>query len=86
MALTYELPTRPSRPFKRGDLVDTMNRDHSYMETVRVVRASSRSATTDCGRRWDQSGWWISETCAWPFPWIRHSRRKRTTSESSRPV
>lgn len=73
--MTYVQPTKPSRPFKRGDLVDAMDREGNRMSTVRVVRAGKRIVRTSCGRTWSQRGWWIGEQ-EWPFPWIRHSRRK----------
>lgn len=79
MTLTYVVPTKPSRPFVRGDFVDVMNRDGRRLSTRRVKRAGKRIVVTDCERRWEQSnGYWVGETGSFPFPWIRHSRRKQT--------
>jgi hypothetical protein len=76
VSLTYIPPTRPSRPFKTGDIVDTMDREHGRMETVKVVRATRYYVRTSCGRRWTYLGYWVGENGVWPFPWIRHSRKK----------
>jgi hypothetical protein len=76
VTLTYVVPTTPSRPFERGDFVDVMDRDGRRESTRKVVYAGPQVVRTDCGRRWDQRGYWIGENRAWPFPWIRHSRKK----------
>ena len=75
MTLTYIPPTKPSRPFKVGDIVDTMDREHNRMGTVKVVRAGPRIVKTSCGRTWSPRGWYVGHN-EWPFPWIRHSRKK----------
>lgn len=80
MKLTYVIPTKPSRSFVRGDIVDVMDREGLVISTRRVVRAGKRVAVTDCGRRWNQNGYWIGENGSWPFPWIKHSRRKSLPS------
>jgi hypothetical protein len=74
--LTYVIPTTPSRPFVVGDLVDVMSRDGKRASTVRVMRAGKRTIKTRCGRTWMQNGYWKGENGSWPFPWVRHSRRK----------
>lgn len=76
MTLTYVAPTKPSRPFKRGDIVDVMDRDGKRLSTYKITHASKRRVLTDCGRSWDQRGWWLGANGSYPFPWIRHSRRK----------
>lgn len=75
-AMTYVRPTKPSRPFVVGDLVDVMDRDGRRLSTRRVVRVSRSTCKTDCGRTWMQNGYWKGESGEWPFPWIRHSRRR----------
>lgn len=83
MTLTYVRPTKPSRPFERGDFVDVMDRLGNRSETRKVVRAGKYVVLTDCGRRWDQRGFWRGENGSWPFPWIRHSRRKAVVPYAS---
>lgn len=75
MSFTFVVPTVPSRPFVKGDIVDTMDREGKRMETVKVLRAGPRVVKTSCGRTWTQDGYYLGHQ-AWPFPWIRHSRRK----------
>ena len=78
--LTYVVPAKPSRPFVVGDLVDVMDRDGRYVSTHRVVRVSKSTCRTDCRRTWMQkNGYWKGESGSWPFPWIRHSRRRKPT-------
>lgn len=82
---TYVVPSKPSRPFVRGDFVDVMDRDGIRMETRRIVRANKRRVLTDCGRAWSQAGWWIGADRSYPFPWIRHSRRNAVTTPTTSP-
>ena len=83
--LTYVVPAKPRKPFAKGEFVDVMDREGNRMDTVRVVRAGKKTVGTDCGRKWTQSGWWQSETAAYPFPWIRRSRRKIRATQSLTP-
>jgi hypothetical protein len=76
MTLTYVVPTNPRRAFKRGDIVDVMDRECKRMSSQRVTFARKNFIVTECGRHWNQDGWWIGENGTWPFPWIKHSRRK----------
>lgn len=75
MSLTYVVPTAPSRPFAVGDLVDVMDREGKRMSTTRVMRAGPKIIKTRCKRTWSPRGWYVGHG-EWPFPWIRHSRRK----------
>ena len=79
MALIYRVPAKPSRPFVVGDLVDVMDSEAQVLSTRRVVRAGKYTCKTNCGRTWMQTGWFKATNGVWPFPWIRHSRRKRAT-------
>lgn len=72
----YKMPTKPSRTFIKGDFVDCMNGDHTYMSTRKIICVGKTFVMTSCGRKWDQRGWWIGSQQTWPFPWIRHSKRK----------
>lgn len=74
--LTYVVPTKPRRPFNRGDLVDVMDREGTKLYVAAVVRAGPKIARTNCGRRWTQDGWRLRDR-AYPFPWIKHSRSKK---------
>ena len=85
MTLTYVLPTKPSRQFVRGDLVDVMDREGHRMSTRKVVRVQRHWVVTDCKRMWTQDGYWVGDTGTWPFPWIRHSRRKSTSASEATP-
>ncbi len=77
-ALTYKRPQTPTRKFRVGDVVETLHRDGTPMETVRVVYAGPRVVRTSCGRRWDQRGWWFPGPNAWPFPTIRLQAREES--------
>lgn len=81
MTLTYSVPPKPSRPFAVGDLVDVMDREGLHLSTRRVVRAGKHTCKTNCGRTWMQTGWLKATNGVWPFPWIRHSRRKEPTHD-----
>lgn len=78
MGLTYVMPKPPSRPFRRGDLVDTFDREGKRMETVQVVRAGPRIVRTSCGRTWSPRGRYLGSQ-EWPWPSIRLSRRRSVT-------
>lgn len=70
--LTYKEPVPPPRPFKRGDMVEVLDRDHTVLSQQRVREATKNYVTTECGRIWTQGGWWVGEDDrAWPFPSIR---------------
>lgn len=69
--LTYVVPEPPARPFRRGDRVQTVDRDGSVMGEQLVTAVRNGSVRTDCGRSWSASGWWSDGTRAWPFPSIR---------------
>lgn len=85
LTLTYVMPTKPSRPFVRGDIVDVMDREGKRMSTRKVVRVQGHWVVTDCQRMWTQNGYWVGSAGTWPFPWIKHSRRKSITVDSSTP-
>jgi hypothetical protein len=78
---TYYYPTRPRRPFSKGDFVDVMTGEHNRLSTRRIVKVRKSSVVTDCGRRWTQRGWWRGDARDWPFPWIRHSRHRTVTAD-----
>ncbi len=79
--LTYVMPTKPRRPFVKGDFVDVMDREGKRMSTEKVARVHQQHwVITDCGRMWTQNGYWVGDTGTWPFPWIKHSRRKKKVS------
>lgn len=71
--LTYHVPDAPARPFKKGDVVVTVDREGKDMDRRIVTSAGKRIVKTDCGRQWTQDGWrWDGER-TWPFPTIRHA-------------
>lgn len=72
-AMTYIEPPPLPRPFVRGDTVQVMNRDHTPCQGVhRVVYAGKKVVRIEDGRRYRATdGWWIGDTAAWPFPWLR---------------
>lgn len=70
MSLTYKVPEPPGRPFRKGDIVETLDRNGGVMGTEVVVYAGPKIVRTKDGRRWNQDGWWVGEI-AWPFPSIR---------------
>jgi hypothetical protein len=76
--MTYVLPKRLRRPFKRGDIVETCHSDLSKMGTQKVVYAGKKIVRTDDGRRWRASDGWYVGWRAWPFPSIRLAKRGRT--------
>lgn len=65
------VPAKPIRAFRKGDIVEKLNRNGEVVSVVRVTYASSKVVHTSCGRRWDQRGWWFPDEHAWPFPSIR---------------
>jgi hypothetical protein len=70
--LTYKVPVPPSRPFKPGDAVEVLDRDHKVIGRQKVVMASGRICKTECGRIWAQDGWRIDDDdIRRPFPSIR---------------
>lgn len=71
MTLFYTPTDPPPRPFAVGDEVETLDRDHNVMETVKVTRVTSRRVYTSCGRRWSLDGLWHDGNRAYPFPSIR---------------
>lgn len=82
-ALYYTPPVKPSRAFRKGDKVLILSREHTVIGEHVVTRAGPMIVRTDCGRRWDQRGWWCDEEMAYPFPSIVHksqferAKRKR---------
>lgn len=70
MKLTYKEPVVPERPFKLGDIVEVLDREHNVLSFVGVVAAGPRRVKTTCGRSWTQGGWWAGDR-AYPFPSIR---------------
>lgn len=82
MTLTYVLPTTPRRPFAKGDFVDVMDREGARLSTQQVVLIDGHWVVTCCGRMWTQKGYWVGDTGTWPFPWIKHSRRKSLVTEA----
>ncbi len=74
--MKYVLPKKPRKSFKKNDIVDTFDRLGIKMETVKVISVTKKLVVTSCGRSWDQDGWWIGTNGTWPWPFIRHSRRK----------
>lgn len=76
--LYYTVPKPIRRPFVRGEIVETCDRDLSTMGTQRVVYAGKRIVRTACGRRWcAKTGWWMGEHRAYPFPSIRHAKKAK---------
>lgn len=73
--MTYIEPPQLQRPFKRGDSVQVMNRDHTICGTDhRVVYAGKNVVRIEDGRRYRATdGWWIGSNGTWPFPWLRHT-------------
>jgi len=68
--LTYKEPVVPERPFKLGDIVEVLDRDHNVLSFSGVVAAGPRRVKTTCGRSWTQGGWWAGDQ-PYPFPSIR---------------
>lgn len=68
--MKYKEPAAPARPFKLGDLVEVLDRDHNVLSIAGVTAAGPRRVKTTCGRSWTQAGWWVGEQ-AYPFPSIR---------------
>lgn len=73
--MTYKEPVKPKRPFRRGDAVQVMNRDHTVCGGPYMVKSVTKKvATIEDGRKYQQAnGYWIGENGAWPFPWLRHA-------------
>jgi hypothetical protein len=77
-SMTYKVPKPIRRPFYRGEIVETCDRDLTVMSKQRVIRVGKRIVVTECGRRWRASdGWWVGENGVWPFPSIRHSTTRK---------
>jgi len=73
--LIYKEPERPLRPFRPGDTIEVLDREHLVIGRQKVVMASGRICKTECGRIWRQDGWRIdNDDIPRPFPWIRHAR------------
>lgn len=70
MTMTYKEPETPERPFKLGDIVEVLDRDHNVLSIAGVVAAGPRRVKTTCGRSWTQAGWWAGDQ-VYPFPSIR---------------
>lgn len=70
MSLTYKEPIAPERPFKLGDIVEVLDREHNVLSIASVIAAGPRRVKTTCGRSWTQAGWWAGDG-AYPFPSIR---------------
>lgn len=71
--LTYKPPLKPKRPFKTGDVVEVIDRDHKVIGTQKIVSVGLQLAKTECGRKWRLDGWRWADKKAWPFPSIRHA-------------
>lgn len=74
--LTYKPAKRTKRPFKVGDTVEVIDRDHKVIGTQKIVSVGLQLAKTKCGRRWriyDGARW--ADGKAWLFPSIRHEKQ-----------
>lgn len=79
-ALYYKPPAPLRRPFKYGQLVDVRDRGGATISVRRIARVGPRVVVTDCGRRWSATtGKHLGALHAWPFPYIRHSRKRSQT-------
>lgn len=72
MSDTYKMPKPIGRPFVKGEIVETCDRDLNVMDEQKVVYAGKRIVRTKCGRTWRATDGWYVGHDAWPFPSIRH--------------
>ena len=70
--LTYKPAKKSKQPFKTGDIVEVIDRDHVPISRQKVVSVGLQLVKTECGRKWrvyDGSRW--ADGKVWPFPSIR---------------
>ncbi|MEI2416157.1 hypothetical protein V8Z80_08225 [Orrella sp. JC864] len=74
--LTY-VPAQPLGAVQPGDIAQILDRNGSVISEVVIDKVTTRSVTTECGRRWTlQYGEFISHfqgsrPISFPFPCIR---------------
>lgn len=61
----------PPRPFKKGDRVEVLDREHTVLSVVSVQKVTRTRVVTDCGRWWNLEGCWLGEDGAYQWPSIR---------------
>jgi hypothetical protein len=69
--LTYKPTPPPARPFRKGDRVESLDREGVAMGEHLVTSVRAGVVRTDCGRSWAVDGQWFDGSVAWPFPSIR---------------
>jgi hypothetical protein len=71
--LEYTPSLPPPRPFKPGDVVDVMNRDHKVvgMQVIASIDEGRGLIETRDGRQWMPDGRWSDGLVGYDFPWIR---------------
>ena len=78
MTLYYKVPKPIKTPFVTGEIVEVCDRKMNVMSLEKVKRAGPKVVALVGGRRFRASdGYWIGDTGCWPFPSIRHARKKR---------
>lgn len=79
--LTYIPPIPPSRPFKVGDVVEVMSRNHDVLSTQTIAQVLEGPGTvcTKDGRTWALDGRARDgqQGATYPFPWIRLTESPR---------
>ncbi len=76
MTLTYKVPPKLRKPFVAGQFVEVCDRNHDVMSVVKVVYAGKRIVRLNDGRTFRATDGWYVGLEAWPFPSIRHPRKK----------
>lgn len=76
MSLTYKMPKPIRKPFVKGEVVQTCDRNLVPMGKVKVVYAGRKIVRTEDGRTWRATDGWYVGRQVWPFPSIRHKRGK----------
>lgn len=69
--LTYIPTEAPASPFKVGDKVEVLDRDHKIIGEQTIKTVLKTRVKTDCGRAWTKDGEWFDGQRGYSFPTIR---------------